>query len=68
MKFEYKMLSISTAHLKKETFQTDLITKFNELGKQGWDLVNAEGLTNYSYFSRPGEITELLFVFKRVIS
>jgi hypothetical protein len=48
MKFEYKILTISTAHLKKETFQAELITKFNELGSLGWELINAEGITEGS--------------------
>ena len=65
MKFEYKILTISTAHLKKETFQTELITKFNELGSLGWELINAEGITEGSILWRVGETVELIFIFKR---
>jgi hypothetical protein len=36
-KFEYKILNISRQHLKRETFQEELISKLNELGELGWD-------------------------------
>jgi hypothetical protein len=65
MKFEYKILTISTAHLKKETFQAELITKFNELGSLGWELINAEGITEGSILWSVGETVELIFIFKR---
>ncbi len=68
MKFEYKLLTVDTLNLKKETFQFEIITKFNELGLLGWELINVEGIIDSTVFWKVGETKELLFVFKRVIT
>lgn len=67
VKFEYKILTISTAHLKKDKFQEEVLTKFNELGEDGWELINAEGITEGSIMWKVGETIELIFIFKRTI-
>jgi hypothetical protein len=64
-KFEYKILNISRAHLKREGFQAELIERLNELGNEGWELINAEGLNEASVFSRAAETVEVLFLLKR---
>lgn len=66
-RFEYKIFTISTAHLKREKFQSELLSKFNELGSEGWELINAEGITEGSILWRVGETIELIFLFKRII-
>jgi len=64
-KFEYKIMDISRAHLKKENFQMELMEKLNALGAQGWELINAEGLNEGSVFWKVGETVDILFFFKR---
>ncbi|MGF1558916.1 MAG: DUF4177 domain-containing protein [Flavobacteriaceae bacterium] len=54
--FEYKIVAISTAHLKRSSFQIEMLEKFNQLGAEGWELVNSEGTP-----------TEILYIFKRLI-
>lgn len=64
-KFEYKILNISREHLKRESFQVELIERLNELGDEGWELINAEGLNEASLFNRVAETVEVLFLMKR---
>jgi Domain of unknown function (DUF4177) len=54
--FEYKIIAISMAHLRRSSFQIEMLEKFNELGAEGWELVNSEGTPS-----------EILYVFKRLI-
>ena len=65
MKFEYKIITVSREHLKRETFQIELMTKFNGLGAEGWELINAEGISEGSILWKVGETVELIFFFKR---
>ena len=65
MKFEYKILSVSREHLKKESFQSDLLEKLNAFGDEGWEMISAEGLNDSSMFWRVAETTEIIFIFKR---
>jgi hypothetical protein len=63
--FEYKILNISRFHLKKVKFQEEMLSKFNELGKEGWELISAEGLSETSVFLKATETVEIIYVFKR---
>ena len=65
MKFEYKIISVSRQHLKKETFQTEMVDKFNELGSEGWELVSTEGIIEGSIFWRVSQTIEIIYHFKR---
>ncbi len=60
-KFEYKLLTISTTHLKKTEFQSELQIKFDEWGNEGWDLVKMEPVIDGLF----GWSTKFLVVFKR---
>ena len=66
-KFEYKILDISKAHLKKEGFQVELMDTLNNLGAEGWELITAEGLSEGSIFWRVSETVDILLLFKRRI-
>ena len=61
-KFEYKLLTISTAHLKKSVFQSELQIKFDEWGDEGWELVKMEPINDGFWFS---STTEFFVVFRR---
>jgi hypothetical protein len=64
-KFEYKILNISREHLKRESFQEELMEKLNALGDDSWELISIEGLTEGSIFWKVGETVDVLFIFKR---
>ncbi len=64
-KFEYKILNINRQHLKRETFQEELISKLNELGELGWEVITIEGLTEASLLMQAGHTDEILFILKR---
>ncbi|MGG9963379.1 DUF4177 domain-containing protein [Ferruginibacter sp. SUN106] len=64
-KFEYKMITVSREHMKKDSFQTEMLDKFNELGNEGWEIISAEGLNGSSILWKVAETTELIFIFKR---
>jgi len=64
-RFEYKILNISREHMKRSSFQAELIEKLNELGAESWELVGTEGLNEGSIFWRVGETVDILFLFKR---
>jgi hypothetical protein len=64
-KFEYKILNISRTHLKRESFQEELMATLNKLGEESWELVNVEGLNEGSIFWKVGETVDILFLFKR---
>lgn len=66
-KFEYKILNIAKAHLKKEAFQGELINTLNNLGAEGWELINAEGLNEGTVFLNGSETVDILLFFKRSI-
>lgn len=63
--FEYKIINVSKAYLKKSNFQAELMEKLNALGEQGWELVTAEGITEGSVLWQFGATTDILFIFKR---
>jgi hypothetical protein len=42
-KFEYKILDVSKAHLKKENFQEELMETLNNLGFQGVGIDHSRG-------------------------
>lgn len=65
-KFEYKIFTILASNLKREAFRAELLTKFNELGKDGWELINAEGIIKGGMLFQVGETAELMFLFKRM--
>jgi hypothetical protein len=46
-KYEYKIV---TNHAFKKSFMTE--EYFNELGKEGWELVSVSGLEAIAYFKR----------------
>jgi hypothetical protein len=64
-KYEYKLLTVSVAHLRKEDFQAELNTKFQEWGNEGWDLVKMEPITTGNMAFRGATTREFLVVFKR---
>ena len=64
-KFEYKILNISRVHLKRESFQAELMEILNQLGEESWELINAEGMMEGSIFWKVGETVDILFIFKR---
>lgn len=64
-KFEYKILTISVAHLKKSSFQTELNAKFQEWGNEGWELVKMEPITSGGLVFQGATTDEFLAVFKR---
>ncbi|GAB2817144.1 DUF4177 domain-containing protein [Ferruginibacter profundus] len=64
-KFEYKMITVSREHMKKDSFQTEMLDRFNELGNEGWEIISAEGLNGSSMLWKVAETTELIFIFKR---
>lgn len=64
-KFEYKILNISRTHLKRASFQEELMSTLNKLGEDSWELINVEGLNEGSIFWKVGETVDLLFLFKR---
>lgn len=37
-KFEYKILDVDKSKLHKSSFQSELISKLNDLGSQGWEV------------------------------
>ena len=64
-KFEYKIFNISREHLKRESFQEELMNTLNKLGEDSWELINVEGLNGSSILWKVGETTDILFLFKR---
>lgn len=65
--FEYKLITIDSSRLKEEAFQIELSEKFNQWGKEGWDLVKMESVNSGGFF-RDGATTVGFFtVFKREI-
>jgi Domain of unknown function (DUF4177) len=66
MKFEYKILTVSREHMKRESFQTEMLSKFNDYGEDEWELISAEGMNGSSMLWQVGETTEIVFIFKRV--
>jgi hypothetical protein len=64
-RFEYKILNVSREYLKRENFQSELMDTLNNLGGDGWELINAEGLNEGSIFWKVSETVDILFFFKR---
>lgn len=64
-KFEYKLLTISAAHLSKEKFQAELDEKFRRWGDQGWDLIKMEPINSTGLFSYGASTNKFIVVFKR---
>lgn len=64
-KFEYKILNIKRTKLNNDTFQSELMDTLNNLGAQGWELIDTEGLSEGSVLWRVSETVDILFVFKR---
>jgi hypothetical protein len=64
-KFEYKIVTISVAHLKKKDFQSELSRNFDEWGAEGWDLVKLEPVTESWFLFDRGSTTEFIVIFKR---
>jgi len=50
MKYEYKIVKVNVAHLKKDKFQIELDKKFNHWGNLGWDLVKFEAIQETGFF------------------
>ena len=64
-KFEYKILNISREHLKRESFQEELMEKLNALGDDCLELISIEGLTEGCRFWKVWGTVDVLFIFKR---
>jgi hypothetical protein len=64
-KFEYKILNISREHLKRECFQSELISALNLCGEDSWELISAEGINESSVMWKAADTTDILFLFKR---
>jgi len=65
-KFEYKILTISVAHLVKNNFQAELNSKFDKWGNDGWDLLKMEPISSRDFLSQAASTDKFLTVFKRV--
>lgn len=63
-KFEYKILNISREHLKRESFQSELISTLNRLGENSWELISAEGINESSVMWKAADTTDILFFSK----
>lgn len=63
--FEYKLLTISAAHLNKGDFQAELQKKFQKWGNEGWDLVKMEPI-NGGFWSHWASTSKFFVVFKRL--
>ena len=64
-KFEYKLLTIRAAHLKRDNFQAELEEKFRIWGDEGWELIKMEPITSGGVFFQGANTNEFLTVFKR---
>ncbi len=64
-KFEYKILTISVDHLRRENFQSELDKKFQEWGNEGWELVKMEPISSGGLFFQGNNTKEFLAVFKK---
>ncbi|WOK08268.1 DUF4177 domain-containing protein [Imperialibacter roseus] len=64
-KFEYKIVTISVAHLKKKDFQSELSRNFDEWGAEGWDLVKFEPVLESWFLFNDVRTKEFIVVFKR---
>lgn len=65
-KFEYKLLTIKTAHLNKFDFQAELELKFQNWGSEGWELDRMEPIQQGSWFGWFATTTKFFVVFKRL--
>ena len=63
-KFEYKLLTVNAAHLRKSKFQAELQAKFDQWGNEGWDLVKMEAI-NGSFWSYRAYTSKIFIVLKR---
>ena len=64
-KFEYKLLTISVAHLSKNSFQGELNDKFQEWGNDGWELVKLEPISSGGVIFQGATTKKFLVVFKK---
>jgi hypothetical protein len=64
-KFEYKLLTVNTSHLRRKNFQTELDEKFRNWGNLGWDLIKMEPITSGGFFYHGASTVKFLIVFKR---
>ena len=64
-KFEYKVMTISVAHFRKESFQEELNAKFQAWGEVGWELIKMEPISRGSLFFQGANTEKFLVVFKR---
>lgn len=64
-KYEYKMLTVSVAHFRKESFRAELDAKFNAWGDDGWELIKMEPITKGNFFTHGSTTEDFLIVFKR---
>jgi hypothetical protein len=64
-KFEYKLLTISAAHLSNDKFQAELDDKFRTWGNQGWELIKMEPINSTGWFSYGSSTDKFIVVFKR---
>jgi len=65
-RFEYKIVTISVAHLKKKDFQSELSRNFDEWGAEGWDLVKFEPVMESWILFDGGRTREFIAIFKRL--
>lgn len=67
MQYEYKIITVSVAHFNKENFQEELSTKFNDRGKEGWDLIKMEPIMKAGLMFQVGDTTDFVIIFKKQI-
>lgn len=67
-RFEYKIIKVSKTHLKKDSFQQELMQTLNNLGSEGWEIITVEGLNEGSIFWQVSETVDLLVFLKRKIT
>lgn len=64
-KIEYKLLTISAAHLQNKNFRAELDSKFARWGYEGWDLVKMEPIVTGGLFFQGANTREFIVIFKR---
>lgn len=65
--FEYKIVTISTLHLRKKDFQSELNLNFQEWGNKGWELIEVKPILTNGFLSG-SRTKEFIIIFKKLKS
>ena len=63
-KFEYEIITISTAHLWRSRFQAELKDIFHDYGNEGWDLMKMKSITSGGIILQSANTESFLDIFK----